>query len=129
PPGKGLVSSASVAIAVVKSLFNYAEQTYTEEESLQLANVAEVFAHGAPSGIDSLTITSEYPVWYEREHSVGYIKPSCDFYFIVADTGRMADTRTAIESVAERLMSGPKSFQATTEKLANRTHHTKDTID
>src|SRR5690625_5321532 len=60
PPGKGLGSSASVAIAVVKSLFNYAEQTYTEEELLQLANVDEVFSHGAPRGIDYLHITSAY---------------------------------------------------------------------
>ncbi len=129
PPGKGLGSSASVAIAVIKSLFNYADQTYTEEELLRLANVAETYAHGAPSGIDSLTISSKYPVWYEREQSVNYIKPTCDFYFIVADTGRMADTRSAIESVAKRLKAAPKRFQAKLEKLGEITHQVKDALE
>lgn len=129
PPGKGLGSSASVAIAVIKSLFNYAKRTYTEDELLHLANVAEMFAHGAPSGIDSLTITSEHPVWYEREQSVDYIKPTCDFYFIVADTGRMADTRSAIESVAQRLKAAPKRFQGKLEKLGEITHQVKDALE
>src|SRR5699024_2565419 len=66
PPGKGLGSSASVAIAIVRSLFTYVGQTYTNEELLALANISETYAHGAPSGIDSLTITSPSPIWYER---------------------------------------------------------------
>src|SRR5690625_7269941 len=41
PPGKGLGSSASVAIAVIRSLFAYADVVYTDEELLHLANVAE----------------------------------------------------------------------------------------
>lgn len=129
PPGKGLGSSASVAIAVIKSLFTYANQTYTEEELLTLANIAETYAHGAPSGIDSLTITSGSPVWYEREQSIDYIKPTCDFYFIVADTGRMADTRSAIESVAKRLKAAPKRFQAKLEKLGEITHQAKYALE
>lgn len=129
PPGKGLGSSASVAIAVIKSLFIYADKEYTEEELLHLANVAETYAHGAPSGIDSLTITSGYPVWFEREQSINYIKPKCDFYFIVADTGRMADTRSAIESVAGLLKSAPKRFQAKLERLGAITHQAKDALE
>ncbi|HLS60653.1 MAG TPA: mevalonate kinase, partial [Virgibacillus sp.] len=34
PPGKGLGSSASVAIAVTKAIFHYADAPYTEEELL-----------------------------------------------------------------------------------------------
>ncbi len=85
PPGKGLGSSASVAIAVVKSLFAYADQPYSKEELLYLANIAEKHNHGAPSGIDTLTITSECPVWFEKENPVDYIKLNDDFHFIVAD--------------------------------------------
>lgn len=129
PPGKGLGSSASVAIAVIKSLFTYANKVYTDEELLHLANVAETYAHGAPSGIDSLTITSEYPVWYEREQDIGYIKPACDFHFIVADTGRMADTRSAIESVAKRLKAAPRRFQVKLERLGEITHLAKGALE
>lgn len=129
PPGKGLGSSASVAIAVIKSLFHYANVNYTEEELLRLTNVAETHAHGAPSGIDPLTITSECPVWYEREQTIDYIKPKGDFYFIVADSGRMADTRSAIESVAHLLKSAPRRFQAKLSRLGEITHQVKGALE
>src|SRR5690625_829705 len=103
PPGKGLGSSASVAIAVIKSLFEYAGVEYTKEEVLRLANISETHAHGSPSGIDPLTITSNSPVWFEREKPIDYIKPNGDFYFIVSDTGRMAETRSAIAFVSSYL--------------------------
>src|SRR5699024_5423491 len=46
PPGKGLGSSASVAVAVIRSLFSYSKTSYTENEILELANIAETYAHG-----------------------------------------------------------------------------------
>lgn len=129
PPGKGLGSSASVAIAVIKSLFNYADREYTKDDLLELVNVAETYAHGAPSGIDPLTITSGCPVWYERGNEANYISPKSDFHFIVADTGRMADTRSAIESVAGLLKSAPKRFQAKLERLGEITYQVRDALE
>ncbi|HLR75356.1 MAG TPA: mevalonate kinase [Virgibacillus sp.] len=129
PPGKGLGSSASVAIAVIKSLFTYANVAYEEEELLRLANVAEKYAHGSPSGIDPLTITSECPVWYEKEKPFDLIKPQTDFYFIVADSGRMADTRSAIESVASLLKSAPKKIQENIERLGEITHQARNALE
>lgn len=129
PPGKGLGSSASVAIAVIKSLFTYAEREYTEEKLLSLANVAETYAHGAPSGIDPLTITSECPVWYKKEQPFDFIEPKNDFYFIVADSGRMADTRSAIESVANLLKAAPRRFQTKLERIGEITFQVRDALE
>lgn len=129
PPGKGLGSSASVAIAVIKSLFNYAKVEYTEDTLLSLANVAETFAHGAPSGIDPLTITSECPVWFEKEQPADYIQPQDDFYFIVADSGRTADTRTAIESIAHLIKSAPRRFQSKLERIGEITHQAREALE
>src|SRR5690625_685866 len=56
PPGKGLGSSAAVATAVVKALFAYSGETYTKQQILEYANIAETHAHGSPSGIDSVTV-------------------------------------------------------------------------
>lgn len=129
PPGKGLGSSASVAIAVIKSLFKYAEVPYTEKDLLRLANVAETHAHGSPSGIDPLTITSECPVWFEKDHPFDFIKPKEDFYFIVADSGRMADTKSAIESVTELLKLAPKKIQENIERIGEITHQARYAIE
>lgn len=128
PPGKGLGSSASVAIAVVKSLFNYAGVTYSERELLDLVNIAETYTHGKPSGIDSVTITSKSPVWFEREAPTNYIEPQDDFYFIVADSGRMADTKTAVESITELIKSAPKRFHAKLDRIGEITYQVRDAL-
>ncbi|MDY0395005.1 mevalonate kinase [Virgibacillus halophilus] len=129
PPGKGLGSSASVAIAVVKSLFSYAERSFTNEELLELANISETFNHGAPSGIDTLTITSGCPVWYEKGHPSYFIKPTDDFHFIVADSGLIGDTRFAVESVTKLLRSAPKIIQGKLERIGELTHQAKHALE
>ncbi|WP_099156750.1 mevalonate kinase [Virgibacillus ndiopensis] len=129
PPGKGLGSSASVAIAVIRSLYAYADQQLSEEELLKLANVSETYAHGAPSGIDTLTITSGSPVWYEKERPFYFIQPKTDFHFVVADSGRMGDTRLAVESVAELFKSAPKKIQASLNKIGEITHQARRALE
>ncbi|WP_163971415.1 mevalonate kinase [Oceanobacillus halotolerans] len=129
PPGKGLGSSASVAIAVIRSLFAYVNYHYTDDELLKLANIAETYAHGAPSGIDTLTITSESPIWYEKEKPMELIKPSNDFHFVVADSGRMGDTKLAVDSVAGLLRSAPKRIQSRLERIGELTHQAKEALE
>jgi len=129
PPGKGLGSSASVAISVIRSLFAYAEKECTEEELLKLANIAETYAHGAPSGIDTLTITSKCPVWYEKEKPIDYLKLGEDLHFIVADSGRIGDTKSAVESVARLLKKAPRKIQRKIERIGKLTHYAKDALE
>ncbi|HLR52536.1 MAG TPA: mevalonate kinase [Candidatus Avamphibacillus sp.] len=130
PPGKGLGSSASVAIALVKSIFSYAGRAYSDTELLDLANIAETYNHGSPSGIDTLTITSGSPVWFEKEHSSSYlIKPKGEFHFIVADSGRIGDTRSAVESVTSLLKAAPKKIQKKLNRIGELTHQAKDALE
>jgi len=129
PPGKGLGSSASVAISVIRSLFSFANKTYTNKELLDLANIAETHAHGAPSGIDALTITSDSPVWYEKKKPIDYIRLKEDFHFIVADSGRIGDTKSSVESVAQLLKSAPKRMQRKLERLGRLTHEVRHSLE
>ena len=129
PPGKGLGSSASVAISVIRSLFDFADRECTDDELLELANVAETYAHGAPSGLDTLTITSRSPVWYKKENPIDYIDLGEDFHFIVADSGRVGDTRTSVESVARLLKSAPKRIQRKMDRIGELTHQAKHALE
>lgn len=129
PPGKGLGSSASVAISVIRSLFAYANVTYSDEQLLQLANIAETFAHGAPSGIDTITITSESPVWYEKDHPIDFIHLNDDFHFVVADSGSIGDTKMAVESVAHLLRGAPRRIQRKLDRIGELTHQAKDALE
>ncbi|SFE18592.1 mevalonate kinase [Lentibacillus persicus] len=129
PPGKGLGSSASVSVAVIRSLFAYAEQGYEMADILRLADISERHAHGEPSGIDTLTITSEMPVWYEKDEPFDMIEPQGDFHFIVADSGRMGDTRLAVESVTNLLKSAPRRIHRKLERLGELTHRARTALE
>ncbi|GAA0594225.1 mevalonate kinase [Virgibacillus siamensis] len=129
PPGKGLGSSASVAIAVVKSLFAFFGEKYTEQNLLDLSNISETYAHGVPSGIDTLTITSGSPVWYEKDEPINFITPEGDFHFIVADSGRVGDTRSAVESVASLLKSAPRRIQHKLDRIGEITHRARNALE
>ncbi|WBX81086.1 mevalonate kinase [Virgibacillus salarius] len=118
-----------MAISVVRSLFAYFNEDYTDEDLLRLANIAETFAHGAPSGIDTLTITSQSPVWYEKEHPIDFIELSDDFHFVVADSGRIGDTRLAVESVAHLVKMAPKKIHRKLERIGKLTHHAKQALE
>src|SRR5699024_1914576 len=128
-PGKGLGSSASVAIAIIKSLFEYSNEKYTKEILVQLANISETFAHGAPSGIDPLTITSKSPIWYKREEPIDYIHPNGEFHFVVADTGRMADTKSAIDTVTSLIKSTPQKVNDTMNRIGEITFQAREALE
>lgn len=129
PPGKGLGSSASVAIAIVKSLFKYSNEQYTREILLQLANVSETYAHGAPSGIDPLTITSESPIWYQKEKPIDYIYPKGNFHFVIADSGQMADTKTAVDTVKSMLKQAPQKMYKKIERIGDITYQVREALE
>ncbi|MFC3041758.1 mevalonate kinase [Virgibacillus xinjiangensis] len=129
PHGKGLGSSASVAVSIVRSLFAYAEEEYTSEELLRLADIAETYAHGSPSGIDTITITSEKPIWYEKEKPIDFIELQEDFHFVVADSGRIGDTRLAVEAVADLVKTAPKRFQRKLDRIGELTHQAKYALE
>lgn len=129
PPGKGLGSSAAVATAVVKSLFVYAGETYTNKQILSYANIAETHAHGSPSGIDSLTVNSDKPVWYEMGKTIDYIDTQGEFHFVVADSGREADTKTAVGTVKELMKATPEKIERTMNRLGEITYQVRESLE
>ncbi|GGN65622.1 MULTISPECIES: mevalonate kinase [Oceanobacillus] len=129
PPGKGLGSSASVAVSVIRSLFNYAERECTHEELLKLADIAETYAHGSPSGIDTLTITANTPIWFEKNHPIERIAVKEDLYFLVADSGQDADTKSSVQSVTDLLKKAPRTIQRKLDRIGQLTHEAKDALE
>jgi mevalonate kinase len=129
PTGKGLGSSASVAVSIIRSLFDYADRDCTQEELLKLANIAETYAHGSPSGIDTLTITSDFPIWFEKDQPIQKVDVKEDLHFIVADSGQNADTRISVQSVTNLLKKAPRKIQRKLDRIGQLTHNTKEALE
>src|SRR5690625_1210900 len=107
----------------------YSNEAYTKDQLLQLANISETFAHGAPSGIDPLTITSPSPIWYKKAEPIDYIEPNGEFYFVVADSGRMSDTKTAINTVTNLIRKAPKKVFGKIERIGDITYQAREALE
>jgi mevalonate kinase len=102
PIGRGLGSSASIATAIVRSIFSFYGQNLTKEHLFYLVNIGETYAHGNPSGIDMEAVSSEEAIYFRKDKKVEYLKNSKPFYIVVGDSGKIGDTRKAVENVRNR---------------------------
>ena len=66
PAERGVGSSAAVAVAITRAVFDWMEEPATQDSVLHFVNQAEAVAHGNPSGIDATTISGTEPILYQR---------------------------------------------------------------
>ncbi|WP_117161617.1 mevalonate kinase [Paraliobacillus sp. X-1268] len=102
PIGRGLGSSAAIAIAIVRSLYAYYEHDLSRNDLMKLVDIAETYAHGSPSGIDMAAASSEVPIWFEKDKEIEHVYINKPFHLVVADTGRIGDTHAAVASIKEQ---------------------------
>lgn len=101
PVERGMGSSAAVAIATVRAVFNYFSVPLTDDKLLTLANISETIAHGNPSGLDAAMTSGRHPLYYIKGKPFVPFKVSLSAYLIVADTGLKGQTRDAVASIAQ----------------------------
>lgn len=101
PMGRGLGSSAASATALAKGIYAYFGKEITREELFFLVELEESYSHGKPSGIDMMAVTSNSPIYFTKENGASTLEVNTPFYFVVADTGRIGDTKRAVSKVKE----------------------------
>ncbi|SEN87836.1 mevalonate kinase [Amphibacillus marinus] len=125
PIGRGLGSSAAIAVALVKGLYSYFQKPLNRLQLQDFVDLAETFAHGNPSGIDREAITANHPIWFERQKPVETIRIEKTLHIVVADTGRVGDTHAAVSSVKALYSSNQDQTKATIEQLGQLTHQSR----
>lgn len=106
PHARGLGSSAAVAGALVRALADFAGTALDEATYLELVDVGERVAHGAPSGLDARATSAARPVWFEAGVA-RTLASSLNAVLVVADSGVAGRTRHAVGSVAGFLERHP----------------------
>ena len=99
PAELGMGSSAAVAVAIARSLFNFYGKVLTDKELWEIVQSSEKIAHGNPSGIDTVTTSGKSPVFFVKDQPIEQLSINMDAYLIVADTGQTGQTLKAIQSV------------------------------
>lgn len=129
PAERGMGSSAAVAVATVRALFNYFEQELTHEQLLELVNVSEVIAHANPSGLDAAMTSGEQPLYYIKGKPFVPFKMSVDAYLVVADTGIKGQTREAVGSIAALMKEHPEETMKDIHQLGELADKAKTAIE
>ena len=108
PAERGMGSSAAVATALVRALFNLFDGKLTDELLNQFVSVSEKIAHGNPSGLDAKVVRSEQSVYFIRDQETEFFTVNLPGYLVIADTGDEGETGAAVRAVGE-LIKNPLS--------------------
>lgn len=64
-------------------------------------------------------------MWFEKGKEVLPLKSTAPLFIAVADTGRMADTRTAVDNVKKRYAANPEKVEQSLEKIDHMANKAK----
>ncbi len=117
PPQRGLGSSASVSVSVVKSLFDLFDVALTKEVLSKLVFVAENIHHHNPSGLDATTIIEEQVVLFEKGKELQYLNTNMNGYLIVADSGEFGHTKESVANVQKNMKVNPLKTKESIDQL------------
>lgn len=130
PAERGMGSSAAVAVATIRALFNYFDYPYTKEELLALVDYAEKIAHGNPSGIDAAATSGKDPIFFVKGKNLEHFSMNLtETFLIIADTGIKGQTREAVGDVAVLLEKDKKNSTKKITELGQLTLLAKTAIE
>jgi mevalonate kinase len=102
PIGRGMGSSASLSVAVVRALAAAEGRAASYDECFEKAFVAERHFHGTPSGIDHATVASGGLLVFDPKGPTFRALPSRGTRFAAIDSGTVGDTKALVAGVRQR---------------------------
>lgn len=109
PPERGMGSSAAVAVAVTRAIYNYFQQELSQEKLLELVHVSEQVAHGNPSGLDAAMTSGNTPLYFRKGQPFEAFSLHMDAWLVVGDTGKTGQTREAVGSIGAKMDTSERS--------------------
>ncbi len=123
PAERGMGSSASTAVALVRALYAYFEHPLTRTTLLKTVDISEKIIHRKPSGLDSATASANNPIWFKKDGTIKPLPINVDAYLIISDSGIKGKTSEAVEIVKNKLRFDSDS-RLLIEKLGELTSQT-----
>lgn len=129
PYERGMGSSAGVAIATTRALYNYFNFPLEDGELIKMANVSEKIVHGNPSGIDTSIIAKENSLYFIKGKLMEDFQVKIGGYLLVADSGEESQTKEAVEDLGLLLKSEPERYITLIEELGSLTDIVRHVIE
>ncbi|MDT2596212.1 mevalonate kinase [Enterococcus dongliensis] len=128
PAERGMGSSAAVAVAITRAVFDWMEEPMTQKKVLHFVNQAETVAHGNPSGIDATTISGTEPILYQKGIGFQSFQLNMDAFLVVADTGIKGQTRKAVRDIAQLMELRPYETNKQMQTLGKLTTQAQQAV-
>lgn len=129
PAERGMGSSAAVATALVRALFNFFDEKLTDKLLNQFVSVSEKIAHGNPSGLDAFIVRSEQMLYFIRNQKPEFFTVDLPGYIVIADTGDHGETAAAVQAVAELVANPGTKGQNWIKELGELTKQARHFIE
>jgi len=117
----GIGASAASCVAIARALSNYYDLDLNDEQINEIAYEGEKGYHGTPSGIDNTASTFGGLIWFENKERPFMEKISLmnPVEIVIGNTGKVADTKKAVEGVRMRKEQDPEKYQAIFNRAEN----------
>lgn len=129
PAERGMGSSAAVATALVRALFDYFEAELSEELLGKFVAISEEIAHGNPSGIDARVVRSNEAVYFIRNQKTEPFDSNLPAYLVIADTGEEGQTIHAVADVGKLVADERTQGRFWIEELGRLTALAREKIE
>jgi hydroxymethylglutaryl-CoA reductase len=105
PPGRGLGSSASLSVALIRGIFRYFDKPLPFDTLREHALALETIFHGQPSGLDHSVVIKGHTIGFQKingEAQVWPITPMSSLKFVIAISGPHDGTKNAVKELSKR---------------------------
>ncbi len=124
PISAGFGSSAALAKALTEAFYHFNQQPLTATKWHTWIQQGEIYAHGNPSGIDTLATLNTQAFVYQKNQPIKRLAHQPKGYLVVVDTGLKPPTKTMVMTVKKALKH--KKAQAALHDLSR---FSNDAID
>ncbi len=110
----GLGASAASCVAIARALSSYFNMELNDEQINSVAYEGEKGYHGNPSGVDNTAATYGGVIWFQRgdkKNIIERIKLKKPIEIVIGNTGKVADTKKAVEGVRKRREEEPERYK------------------
>jgi len=128
PMYAGLGSSASLAVALARSLSEFYKLNLNTQKINSIAFEIEKIFHGTPSGIDNSVIAYEKSVLYE-EKKIKFLDFKHNFSFVIADTGIRGSTKDSVAGVRKRYERDKEKYRKLFDEIGYITENVKKALE
>lgn len=129
PSERGMGSSAAVATALVRALFNFFDEQLTDELLHRFVSVSEKIAHGNPSGLDAKVVSSNQSIYFIRNKTAEFFSVDLPGYLVIADTGDQGETGAAVAAVGKLVLNPLSNGRKLIEELGQLTNKARHFIE